>query len=82
MMLTINNGLETKVVGEENVEKVEEKLHSKLKLSRFGNVYAGERKLTSTQSQHVHQIQRATTAATTDEATTTAIVSKESTNAS
>nr|GEY03462.1 retrovirus-related Pol polyprotein from transposon TNT 1-94 [Tanacetum cinerariifolium] len=56
-MSTIHNGLETKVVEEEKVEKVEEKSHLKLKLGRFGNVYAVERRLTSTQSQHVHQIQ-------------------------
>ncbi|GJU21373.1 hypothetical protein Tco_1154715 [Tanacetum coccineum] len=88
MMSTIHNGLETKVVGEENVEKVEEKSHLKLKLGRFGNVYVVDRKLTSTQiateqaTTTATTEQGETTAAATEQATTTAIVSEEATNAS
>nr|GEW44682.1 copia protein [Tanacetum cinerariifolium] len=54
----------------------------KAKTRQIRKCYAVERRLTSTQSQHVHQIQRATTVAATAEATTTAIVSEEATNAS
>ncbi|GJU23163.1 FAR1-related sequence 5-like protein [Tanacetum coccineum] len=54
----------------------------KAKTKQIRKCLCVERRLTSTQSQHVHQIQRATTAAATKQATTTEIVSEEATNAS